>query len=200
MLSQAASRFSSSLPNLKIELDCSTGQSTDTVIPQTGETTPPTVDDCNASGQISVSMLVNADLPFEESQSGVIKKQASDIKLEDLFSGIKASLVKVIEWSKRIPAFTSLSLDDQVKLLKSSWCEHCMLKLAAHNDPKSDSVLLANGLTCSKDNINDPEVQRVLLRIFTELAYWLDHLNVDSVELSCLKGILLFNPGKDIDL
>lgn len=142
-----------------------------------------------------MSVLVNADMQ-SEGQPETMKTQASNIKLEDLFEGIKASLLKVIEWSKRIPAFGSLSLDDQVKLLKSSWCEHCTLKLAAQNGPKSDTVLLANGLSCSKDNIEDPEVRRVLFRIFGELAYWLDYLNVDRVELACLKGVLLFNPGE----
>ena len=131
-----------------------------------------------------------------DSQPETIKTTATNIKLEDLFEGIKASLLKVIEWAKRIPAFGSLSLDDQVKLLKSSWCEHCTLKLAARNGPKSDTVLLASGLSCSKDQIEDPEVRRVMNRVFNELAYWLDYLNVDRVELACLRGILLFNPGK----
>ncbi len=192
MLSHAASRMYGSLPNLKMEFERS---SPGMLTPQARAFTPPPLDtSASSSTQISVSVLVNADMQ-SESQPEAMKKQANNIKLEDLFEGIKASLLKVIEWSKRIPAFGSLSLDDQVKLLKSSWCEHCTLKLAAQNGPKSDTVLLANGLTCSKDNIEDPEVRRVLFRVFSELAYWLDYLNVDRVELACLKGILLFNPG-----
>lgn len=195
MLSHAASRMYGSLPNLKMEFERSSAPSPGMLTPQARAFTPPPLDSTSNSTQISVSVLVNADMQAE-SQPEAIKKQANNIKLEDLFEGIKASLLKVIEWSKRIPAFGSLSLDDQVKLLKSSWCEHCTLKLAAQNGPKSDTVLLANGLTCNKDNIEDPEVRRVLFRIFSELAYWLDYLNVDRVELACLKGILLFNPGK----
>jgi hypothetical protein len=195
MLSHAASRMYGSLPNLKMEFERS-GPSPGILTPQARAFTPPPLDTSStSSNQISVSVLVNADMQ-SEGQPETMKTQASNIKLEDLFEGIKASLLKVIEWSKRIPAFGSLSLDDQVKLLKSSWCEHCTLKLAAQNGPKSDTVLLANGLTCSKDNIEDPEVRRVLFRVFSELAYWLDYLNVDRVELACLKGILLFNPGK----
>ena len=166
--------------------------------PQARSYTPPTLDVTNMAGngnQISVSVLVNADMQ-SESQQEPVKTTASNLKLEDLFDGIKASLLKVIEWAKRLPAFGSLSLDDQVKLLKSSWCEHCVLKIAARNGPKSDTILLSNGLSCNKDNVEDPEVRRVLQRVFSELAYWLDYLNVDRVELACLKGILLFNPGK----
>lgn len=195
MLSHAASRMYGSLPNLKMEFDRSSAPSPGMLTPQARSFTPPSLDTSASSSQISVSVLVNADMQ-SDSQPEAMKKQANNIKLEDLFEGIKASLLKVIEWSKRVPAFGNLSLDDQVKLLKSSWCEHCTLKLAAQNGPKSDTVLLANGLSCSKDNIEDPEVRRVLFRVFNELAYWLDYLNVDRVELACLKGILLFNPGK----
>nr|CAD57002.1 retinoid X receptor [Suberites domuncula] len=193
MLSHAASRMYGSLPNLKMEFDRSTPMSTPTgsLTPQQRSFTPPSLDASNS--HVSVSVLVNADMQ-SEGQSEPIKTPASNIKLEDLFEGLKTSLLKVIEWAKRIPAFVSLSLDDQVKLLKSSWCEHCTLKLAAQNGPKADTVLLANGLSCNRDQIEDPEVRRVINRVFNELAYWLDYLNVDRVELACLKGILLFNP------
>lgn len=194
MLSHSASRMYGSLPNLKMEFDRSSSAVTNPMTPQARSFTPSNLDvSASPSNQISVSVLVNADMQ-SDNQPETVTTTASNLKLEDLFDGIKASLLKVIEWAKRLPAFGSLSLDDQVKLLKSSWCEHCVLKLAARNGPKSDNVLLSNGLACNKDNIEDPEVRRVLQRVFNELAYWLDYLNVDRVELACLKGILLFNP------
>ena len=158
--------------------------------------TPPILDPniFASGGQLSVSVLVNADMqsqgPPEE-----IKPSERNIKLEDLFEGIRSSLLKVIEWAKRIPAFVGLSLDDQVKLLKASWCEHCTLNLASRNGPKSDTILLGHGLSCSRSQVEDPEVRRVISRVFNELSYWLDYLNVDRVEMACLKGIILFNPG-----
>lgn len=144
-------------------------------------------------GSLSVSVLVNADMQ-SEGQPEEVKTADHNVKLEDLFEGTRTSLMKVIEWAKRIPAFVSLSLDDQVKLLKASWCEQCTLRLAAKNGPKSDMLLLDHGLTCKREQIEDPEVRRIMGRMFNELAYWLEYLNVDRVELACLKGILLFNP------
>ena len=191
MLSHSASRMYGSLPNLKMEFDRSPMSTPTSLAPQQRSYTPPTLDSSNS--HVSVSVLVNADMQSEQAEPA--KTTASNIKLEDLFEGLKTSLLKVIEWAKRIPAFVSLSLDDQVKLLKSSWCEHCTLKLAAQNGPKAECVLLANGVSCNRDQIEDPEVLRVINRVFNELAYWLDYLNVDRVELACLKGILLFNPG-----
>ena len=169
---------------------------TQPLTPQTRSYTPPTLDPSpSGSGHLSVSVLVNADMQSEGPPEEV-KITDRNVKLEDLFEGIRSSLLKVIEWAKRIPAFVNLSLDDQVKLLKASWCEHCTLRLAARNGPKSDNILLGHGLACKADQIEDPEVRRMIMRIFNEIAYWLDYLNVDRVEMACLKGIILFNPGK----
>ena len=144
-----------------------------------------------------MSVLVNADMQ-SEGPPEEIKPSEGNVKLEDLFEGIRTSLLKVIEWAKRIPAFINMSLDDQVKLLKASWCEHCVLRLSAHNGPKSDVILLGNGVSCKYDQIEDPEVCRVMQKVFNEVAYWLDYLNVDRVEMACLKGIILFNPGEQL--
>jgi len=177
MESQPALRMCGSLPNLKMELQSPTETKASEFV----------------SSQLSVSVLVKADMQSEHQME---KKACSDIKLNDLFEGIRSSLLRMIDWSKRLPAFSSLSLEDQMKLLKSSWCDFCTLKLAAQNGGKSDTVILSNGLVCNKDGIQDPEVKRILQRVFSEVACWLDDLNVDRVELACLKGILLFNPGR----
>jgi hypothetical protein len=191
VLSQA-SRMYGSLPNLKMEFDRQTASSPMTssgpgMIPgrhfmETG------------NSQLSVSVLVNADMQSEGPLEEILMSNTS-LKLEDLFEGFRSSLLKVIEWAKRIPAFVNLSLDDQVKLLKASWCEHCTLKLASRNGPKSDTILLSHGLSVKREAVEDPEVRRVLHRVFNEVAYWLDYLNVDRVEIACLRGIMLFNPG-----
>lgn len=185
-----------SLPNLKMEFERpGTSQLSHPGMASPAHSYTPPMENAMGSGsQVSISTLVNADMQSEGAPEEV-KLAEGAIKIEDLFEGIRSSLLKVIEWAKRLPAFVNLSLDDQVKLLKASWCEHCTLKLAACNGPKSEMVLLGNGVSCKRDQIEDPEVRRVFQRTFTEVAYWLDYLNVDRVEMACLKGIILFNPG-----
>ena len=198
VLSQA-SRMYGSLPNLKMEFDRQ--QSASSPMAGSGSPgmmlgrpyTPPGGDTGNS--QLSVSVLVNADMQSEGPLEEILMSNTG-LKLEDLFEGFRSSLLKVIEWAKRIPAFVNLSLDDQVKLLKASWCEHCTLKLASRNGPKSDTILLSHGLSVKREAVEDPEVRRVLHRVFNEVAYWLDYLNVDRVEMACLRGIMLFNPGR----
>lgn len=185
-----------SLPNLKMEFDRPSASSPLASGPSTPLGRPFTPPGDSGNSQLSVSVLVNADMQ-SEGPPEEIRMSETNLKLEDLFESIRSSLLKVIEWAKRIPAFVNLSLDDQVKLLKASWCEHCTLKLAACNGPKSETILLSHGLSVKRDSVEDPEVRRVLHRVFNEVAYWLDYLNVDRVEMACLRGIMLFNPGRE---
>lgn len=141
--------------------------------PQMYET--PSPDTSTSSAQLSIPVLVNADIQYEGHSESMKKR----IRFEEILE--ESSWLKVVEWSNYIPAFGTLSLDDQIKLLKSSWCEHCTLKLA------TQIIKLK-----SEENIEDPEVNRVL----GELAYCLECLGVDHVELACLKGLLLFNPSE----
>lgn len=149
--------------------------------------------------QISASVLVNADSQVDVPPENVTTADKG-VKLEEIFEGARQSLLRVIEWGKRIPAFTTLSLDDQVKLLKSCWCEHVLLKLSTRIGPRSETLLLSSGITCRKDQIEDPEVRRIVERVSHEISYWFDVLHVDRVEMACLKGIILFNPGEWIVL
>ena len=149
----------------------------------------------NPNSQITPSLLVSAESQTDVSPERITFSDQG-VKLNDVLDSSRQSLLKVIEWSKRIPAFVNLSLDDQVKLLKASWCEHVLLKLSTRIGPKSDTVLLSTGITCRTDQMEDPEIRRITRQVIHEISYWLDMLNVDRVELACLKGIILFNPGE----
>lgn len=208
------SRLFGSLPNLKMQFGQagSPSSSFSNLSPSSSEVFPsqyniPTSTIGEPSGpdvpppnsmpptHISPNVLLNADMQVDEPPEQVTFSE-SGVKLEDIFEGARQSLLKIIEWSKRIPAFTLLGLDDQVKLLKRSWCEHVLLKLCTRMGPRSDTIMLSSGLTCRRDQIDDPEVRRVVENLTREVAYWLDILNVDRVEMACLKGIILFNPGE----
>lgn len=153
----------------------------------------------NHNNQITPSLLVNAEQQTDVSPERITFTDQG-VKLNDVLDSSRQSLLKVIEWSKRIPAFVNLSLDDQVKLLKTSWCEQVLLKLSTRIGPKSDTVLLSTGITCRTDQMEDPEIRRITRQVIHEVSYWLDIMNVDRVELACLKGIILFNPGKLVNM
>ena len=206
-------RLFGSLPNLKMQFgsDLPRGNSLSNLLPSTSDVFPshftptstvaePSADpnmcpQASPSAQVNASVLLNADIQADQPPEQVTFSERG-IKLEDIFEGARQSLLKMIEWGKRIPAFTALNLDDQVKLLKRSWCENVLLKLCTRMGPRSDTMMLSSGLSCRRDQIDDPEVRRVVENLNYKVAYWLDILNVDRVEMACLKGIILFNPGK----
>lgn len=204
-------RLFGSLPNLKIGLESershynffpsgletytttnsrptTPGSATDIPLPHSQCTGP------SSASNVTPSVLVEADVQTDLPPENVISKEG--VKLEDVFEGARQSLLRIIEWGKRIPAFMSLSLDDQVKLLKSSWCEHVLLKQTTRINSKANTLVLSSGVTCHKDQIDDPEMRKIVERLSHEVSYWFDLLHIDRVEMACLKGIILFNPGK----
>ena len=121
--------------------------------------------DCAPDSTVSDAVLLNADNGSDES-SLVTSPTA---KPDNCSGNFRTAIVKVIEWAKRIPAFVSLSRDDQVTLLSSCW--HQVFVLASQDGQKT---------------------------LDTELATWLNNLGADKVERACLKGLLLFNQGMQI--
>ena len=54
-----------------------------------------------------------------------------------LMNLIEKQLKSTIDWAKRIPAFTDLKLQDQMKLLRRSWSDVLILSLVFHTLPNS---------------------------------------------------------------
>lgn len=57
---------------------------------------------------------------------------------------MKQQLLILVEWAKYIPAFTELTLDDQVALLRAHAGEHLLLGLARRSLHLKDVLLLGN--------------------------------------------------------
>ena len=55
---------------------------------------------------------------------------------------IEKQLKSTIDWAKRIPAFTDLKLQDQMKLLRRSWSDVLILSLVFHTLPNSVTASL----------------------------------------------------------
>ena len=120
--------------------------------------------DCSPDSTVSDAVLLNADNGSDESSMAT----SPTTKPDNCPGNLKNALLKVIEWAKRIPAFVSLSREDQVTLLNSCWHQVFMLLLASQDGSKT---------------------------LDTEVAALLNSLGADKVERACLKGLLLFNQG-----
>ena len=114
--------------------------------------------------------------------------------LSDVNQAVTRQLYQLCQWSKNIPHFTSLSLDDQVILLKTGWNELLIASLAHRSMCTKDTILLANGLVVRRQSAAQLGVGVIFDRVLSELVSKMKQLNVDKTELGCLRCIILFNP------
>ncbi|XP_060518911.1 retinoic acid receptor RXR-alpha-B isoform X2 [Cylas formicarius] len=101
-------------------------------------------------------------------------------------------LLQLLEWVKIVPHFTSLTIADQILLLKSSWNELQVISMAFRSLGQ-DGVLLCNGVTLNKGTAHSLG----LLNVFEWLLDFTNkfrEIRVDKTELACLRAIILFNP------
>ena len=141
-------------------------------------------------------ILTNSPNIPNSPNTGADSTEAGVVQLDTFLMGIRACAIKLVEWARHIPAFAHLNFEDQVRLLKASWCDLYILHLAVHNGANPDTLVLGGGLTCKREQIGDPEVSHLIDRISSEVSLWFESLSTEPVEINCLKGILLFNPGR----
>jgi len=142
---------------------------------------------------VMLEMLRKAD---EAENSAVLPSPtAGDEKLPE---NTRRSLISVISWVKKIPSFTQLPIDDQIKLVKESWNIVNTLKLIHHitKFPNgSDSAFKSNEV----DHLyltDNPEVVSSMQILIKESASTMWEIQLDEIELSCLKLITLMNPSE----
>ncbi|XP_072181257.1 thyroid hormone receptor alpha-like [Diadema setosum] len=114
-------------------------------------------------------------------------------KLEDdkpLAEIMAPSIVKVVEFAKRIPGFTGLHHDDQVLLLKTCCMEIMCLRIAQKFDPGSEKLLLSNGLRVGKEELEHGVLSELIEPIF-DFAVSMARLQLTETEMALLAAVLL---------
>ncbi|KAK3924931.1 Transcription factor HNF-4-like protein [Frankliniella fusca] len=125
-------------------------------------------------------------------------KQVANIN--DVCDSMKQQLLFLVEWAKFIPAFTELSLDDQVALLRAHAGEHLLLGLARRSLHLNDVLLLGNNCIVPRYSADssvppDLDISRVGTRVMDELVRPLREVQIDDSEFACLKAIVFFDPN-----
>ena len=147
---------------------------------------------------LTLESLVQAEKDIVEPSPGEPTAGVT-VSTNEVFHAAKESLIRIIEWSKRVPVFASLPIADQVKLLKATWAEVMMLRLSVRTahafQEGKPGVVLATGRTITPDNTDDPQLAYVFTRVKEELAKWFVAQSIDSTEITLLQAVILFNPG-----
>ncbi|XP_044767622.1 COUP transcription factor 2-like [Neomonachus schauinslandi] len=145
----------------------------------------------NLSGYIS--LLLGAE-PYTLFGSGSECVQPNDVlTLENICEQAARVLFGAVEWARKMPLFPDLSINDQVALLRLTWCDLFMLNWAQCSMPLHIIPYLATTSLCtSPASSNQGSIFMDHVKIFQEQMEKFKALHVDPPEYSCLKAIVLF--------
>lgn len=107
---------------------------------------------------------------------------------------VDRELVATISWAKQIPGFTDLTLNDQMRLLQTTWAEILSLALAyrsCHLSPPT-RLMFASDLLVDERQASECRAEELFLHT-AHLVKRLEALSVSREEFLALKALLLTN-------
>ncbi|XP_005159469.1 retinoic acid receptor RXR-beta-A isoform X7 [Danio rerio] len=159
-------------------------------------------------GEVESSSAANEEMPVEkilEAEMAVEQKtelhadgssggSSPNDPVTNICQAADKQLFTLVEWAKRIPHFSELSLDDQVILLRAGWNELLIASFSHRSITVKDGILLATGLHVHRNSAHSAGVGAIFDRVLTELVSKMRDMQMDKTELGCLRAIILFNP------
>jgi len=146
-------------------------------------------------------MLIEKLITAERSVDSKVETfHEEECSYERLLSTTHAQLSQLTDWAKRVPHFATLSLDDQIALVRASWRDILCCSLAFRSITAPDcGLILSDGSYVRPHTAVDQSLQFFITRLYHDVVTILRELNVDKVEITCLKAIFLFDPdAKDV--
>uniref|UniRef100_A0A3Q4AG97 Retinoic acid receptor beta n=1 Tax=Mola mola TaxID=94237 RepID=A0A3Q4AG97_MOLML len=114
-----------------------------------------------------------------------------DLGLWDKFSDLATKcIIKVVEFAKRVPGFTGLTIADQITLLKTACLDILILRICARYTPDQDTMTFSDGLTLTRTQIHNAGFGPLTDQVFT-FAGQLLPLEMDDTESGLLSAICL---------
>ncbi|KAI9999844.1 hypothetical protein NQD34_011687 [Periophthalmus magnuspinnatus] len=114
-----------------------------------------------------------------------------DLGLWDKFSELATKcIIKVVEFAKRVPGFTGLTIADQITLLKAACLDILILRICTRYTPDQDTMTFSDGLTLTRTQIHNAGFGPLTDQVFS-FAGQLLPLQMDDTESGLLSAICL---------
>lgn len=107
-------------------------------------------------------------------------------------------LVKIITWAKHIPGFLELSLNDQMRLLQSTWAEVLTLTVAFRSLPSTGELKFAADLVVDEKMARECGLVELHQQL-SAVAARIERLGVTKEEYYVLKALILANSDVRIE-
>lgn len=133
--------------------------------------------------------IENDEASKENSQNQKKEKSMLWDKVTELSS---KGIIKIVEFAKKMPGFTSLSTSDQITLLKAACLEIMILRLCSRYDLDKDVMLFNGGLSLDREQLQKGGFGTLTDTIF-RFASSLKVLNIDEMEYAVLSAICLIS-------
>ena len=149
------------------------------------------------SSNMMVEILTKAERVNNEPRK-VYHSPSSPLTFSKIQDNAKRSLINVIAWAKELPMFSQLCTEDQLKLIKRSWNELLTLKLVYRNVvlQTGSGIAFQTGEVAQMYQSDDPMVISFFQKVTKECIASMQDIQLDQIEMSCLKFITLMNPCK----
>ncbi|XP_046490166.1 estrogen-related receptor isoform X3 [Neodiprion pinetum] len=116
-------------------------------------------------------------------------------QLSDLYD---RELVGIIGWAKQIPGFSGLALNDQMRLLQSTWAEILTFSLAWRSVPNSGKLRFAQDFTLDEKIARECHCVELYSHCI-QIVERLQRLSLSREEFYVLKALVLVNSDARLD-
>ncbi|XP_041931579.1 retinoic acid receptor beta-like isoform X2 [Alosa sapidissima] len=116
-----------------------------------------------------------------------------DLGLWDKFSELATKcIIKIVEFAKRVPGFTGLTIADQITLLKAACLDILILRICTRYTPAQDTMTFSDGLTLNRTQMHNAGFGPLTDLVFT-FANQLLPIEMDDTETGLLSAICLIS-------
>ncbi|XP_051245099.1 retinoic acid receptor alpha-B [Dicentrarchus labrax] len=114
-----------------------------------------------------------------------------DVNLWDKFSELSTKcIIKTVEFAKQLPGFTTLTIADQITLLKAACLDILILRICTRYTPDQDTMTFSDGLTLNRTQMHNAGFGPLTDLVFS-FASQLLPLEMDDAETGLLSAICL---------
>ncbi|KAG5264214.1 hypothetical protein AALO_G00251220 [Alosa alosa] len=116
-----------------------------------------------------------------------------DLGLWDKFSELATKcIIKIVEFAKRVPGFTGLTIADQITLLKAACLDILILRICTRYTPAQDTMTFSDGLTLNRTQMHNAGFGPLTDLVFA-FANQLLPIEMDDTETGLLSAICLIS-------